>query len=183
MHAVWRWVMHCANHIYVHTCIITNSLYKLCISKTVMTANWYSDGIYVIQLFMDYWHHMAAQIWVSMDSGNGLLPDGTKPLSEPMLTHKVLWDLPCANTLRYDKYEDHTFKIAATSPRGQCVNTSQIITKLPIIYYACNMICWILLEFPIPTCFIWAIVDDENVCIQFGAVKKFSWKIFMKDTP
>ena len=26
-------------------------------------------------------------IWVNIDSGTGLLPDGTKPLPEPMLTY------------------------------------------------------------------------------------------------
>ena len=26
------------------------------------------------------------KIWVNIGSGNGLLPDGTKPLPEPMLT-------------------------------------------------------------------------------------------------
>ena len=26
------------------------------------------------------------EIWVNIGSGNGLLPDGTKPLPEPMLT-------------------------------------------------------------------------------------------------
>ena len=30
------------------------------------------------------WCHMATQIWVNTDSGNGLLPKGTKPLPEPM---------------------------------------------------------------------------------------------------
>ena len=29
---------------------------------------------------------MAREIWVNIGSGNGLLPDGTKPLPEPMLT-------------------------------------------------------------------------------------------------
>ena len=29
---------------------------------------------------------MAREIWVDIGSGNGLLPDGTKPLPEPMLT-------------------------------------------------------------------------------------------------
>ena len=29
---------------------------------------------------------MAAKNWVNIGSGNGLLPDGTKPLPEPMLT-------------------------------------------------------------------------------------------------
>ena len=28
------------------------------------------------------------QIWVNIGSGNGLLPDGTKPLPEPMLTYQ-----------------------------------------------------------------------------------------------
>ena len=27
-------------------------------------------------------------IWVNISSGNGLLPDGTKPLPEPMLTDR-----------------------------------------------------------------------------------------------
>ena len=30
---------------------------------------------------------MAGEIWVNIGSGNGLLPDGIKPLSEPMLTY------------------------------------------------------------------------------------------------
>ena len=32
---------------------------------------------------------MATEIWVNISSGNGLLPDGTKPLPEPMLTSSV----------------------------------------------------------------------------------------------
>ena len=36
---------------------------------------------------------MAAEIWVNTGSGNGLLPDGAKPLPERMLTNfsKVQW--------------------------------------------------------------------------------------------
>ena len=30
---------------------------------------------------------MATKIWVNIGSGNGLVPDGTKPLPEPMLTY------------------------------------------------------------------------------------------------
>ena len=33
-----------------------------------------------------YWHHMVTQIWISIDSGNDVLPDGTKPSPEPILT-------------------------------------------------------------------------------------------------
>ena len=39
--------------------------------------------------FLSYtqWCHMAAFIWVSIGAGNSLLPDGTKPLPELMLTN------------------------------------------------------------------------------------------------
>ena len=30
---------------------------------------------------------MTTQIWVNIGSGNGVLPDDTKPLPEPMLTY------------------------------------------------------------------------------------------------
>ena len=30
---------------------------------------------------------MMPLIWINISSGNGLLPDGTKPLPEPMLTY------------------------------------------------------------------------------------------------
>ena len=33
------------------------------------------------------WRHLATYSWVNIGSGNGLLPDGTKPLPEPMLTY------------------------------------------------------------------------------------------------
>ena len=36
---------------------------------------------------------MVTYIWVNIGSGNGLLPDGIKPLPEPILIliNKVLW--------------------------------------------------------------------------------------------
>ena len=40
-----------------------------------------------IQLIEAYWRHMATYIWVNIGSGKGLLPDGTKPLPEAMLTY------------------------------------------------------------------------------------------------
>ena len=33
------------------------------------------------------WRHMATAIGVNIGSGNGLLPDGTMPLPEPILTN------------------------------------------------------------------------------------------------
>ena len=35
---------------------------------------------------MTWWCHMVTYIWVNIGSSNSLLPDGTKPLPEPMLT-------------------------------------------------------------------------------------------------
>ena len=44
--------------------------------------------VYVFQreLIVAWWCHMATEVWVNIGSGNGLLPDSTKPLPEPMLT-------------------------------------------------------------------------------------------------
>ena len=33
------------------------------------------------------WRQMVAEIWVNIGSGNSLLPDGTKPLPESMLSY------------------------------------------------------------------------------------------------
>ena len=45
----------------------------------------------VSDLFNSLWPSDAIwrqEIWVNIGSGNGLLPDGTKPLPEPMLTYR-----------------------------------------------------------------------------------------------
>ena len=34
-----------------------------------------------------YWRHLATAIWVNIGSGSGLVPDGTKPLPEPILNY------------------------------------------------------------------------------------------------
>ena len=41
----------------------------------------------LVKLIVALWRHMAIEIWVPIVSDNGLLPDGTKPLPEPMLTY------------------------------------------------------------------------------------------------
>ena len=54
---------------------------------------------------------MVTQMWVNIGSGNGLLPDGTKPLPEPMLTHHqcgsvaLTQDQLHMNCLRYQSLE------------------------------------------------------------------------------
>ena len=46
-----------------------------------------SSMIFINQLIVAWRHHKATRNWVNIGSGNGLLPDGTKPLPEPMLTY------------------------------------------------------------------------------------------------
>ena len=78
---------------------------------------------------------MRTYIWVCMGSGNGLLPDGTKPLSEPVLTYhqSVLSHSPESNLTRsahelnpYHVFRGYTFKITTTSLSGQWVNHSRL---------------------------------------------------------
>ena len=50
------------------------------------------------RLIVAQWRLMATEIWVNIGSCNGLLPDGTKPLPEPMLTWKYFMrDVPTIN--------------------------------------------------------------------------------------
>ena len=60
---------------------------------------------------------MEIQIWDNIGSGNGLLPDGTKPLPAPMLIliSEVLWHLPesyftasVQTTIPYDDFRKIT---------------------------------------------------------------------------
>ena len=44
-------------------------------------------AMFLSTLILAKCRHMAKEIWVNIGSGNGLLPDGTKPLPEQMLTY------------------------------------------------------------------------------------------------
>ena len=61
---------------------------------------------------------MATEIWVKI----GLLPDGTKPLPEPMLTFTA----SAQATILYNHFENHAFKLSSTSPGGQWVNRKEM---------------------------------------------------------
>ena len=78
---------------------------------------------------------MASEIWVNIGSGNGLLPESTKPLPETILAYHQQGPLTITpaymdyvylnnqNSNPQDMSEIYTFKITATSPRGQWVNS------------------------------------------------------------
>ena len=63
--------------------MMVSLLTHICVTRPQwVNSLWPSDAIW-------------QQIWVNIGSGNGLLPDGTKPLPEPMLTNRhppeMLW--------------------------------------------------------------------------------------------
>ena len=75
---------------------------------------------------------MATEIWVTIGLANDCLPDGNKPLliSYWLLISAVLWHSPQRNygvstqtTILYNEFENHIFKITATSPRGRWANS------------------------------------------------------------
>ena len=60
---------------------------------------------------------MATQIWVNIDSGNDLMPDGTKPLHEPVLTY---WQFD-RNTklfIHENAFENFIWEIVTILSRG-----------------------------------------------------------------
>ena len=75
---------------------------------------------------------MVPEILVNTHSDNGLLPEGTKPLTEPVLTiNEILWHSFQDNVyLNYIQdinpqaaFENYKFKITATCPKGHLLNT------------------------------------------------------------
>ena len=98
--------------------------------------------------------------------GNGLLPDGTKPLFEPSLTYQwsivsFTWQQFYSERSRYllNQFENYTFRITATSPRAQWVKT------------VLNCITWVLtlkLSFQVQSSAKGSIKD---VCLTFYAMK------------
>ena len=100
--------------------------------------------LHILKLFNSLWPSDA--IWwhrsvnINISSGNGLLPDGTKPLPEPMLTHhqrgsvaffKEQFRWNCSRR-QFKKWvwKLHTFNITSTSPRGQWVKLMRSDDKI-----------------------------------------------------
>ena len=90
---------------------------------------------------------MATEIWVNIGSGNGLLPDGTKPLPEPMLTDPqwnpvtfILWQFHkrCLNHQSLKSvWKLHVLKFHSNFPganelRGNCAVPIYLHTSGPL---------------------------------------------------
>ena len=72
------------NIIIVLTCIVSNCRFKVSLSLILL--------VFILCIYILY-IYIYAPIGLNNGSGNGLLPDGTKPLPEPMLTchHCGFW--------------------------------------------------------------------------------------------
>ena len=66
---------------------------------------------------------MATEIWVNIGLGNGLLPDGTKPLPEPML-------------IDHDSsVKSNDIHIRAISQEMPQTSVTEILLEITYIYY------------------------------------------------
>ena len=87
---------------------------------------------------MAKWRHVTTEIWVIIGSGNGLLPDGTKWISEPMLTYissvefcgthqrPISQEVTKISICKMSRKYTCTWKTASTSLRCQWVKTYQM---------------------------------------------------------
>ena len=80
-------------HLYKNNDILTVKAWKKTFTLTFVIwtqIKIWSNTTFYVQLYGLYcglvMTYIATQIWVNTGSGNGLLPDGSKPLPEPMMT-------------------------------------------------------------------------------------------------
>ena len=72
---------------------------------------------------------------VSIGSGKGLFPDGTKPLHEPELTYHQKSFMGFIPGVAFEIYK---FEIIATSPREKCWILSPTWIKYTQLFTACS---------------------------------------------
>ena len=118
-------------------CVIINSL-------------WPSDAI---------WRHKFGSAWSQimaccLMAATHYLNQCSQPIDE------VLWHSPESNSTKcahapilYDEFENYTFKITATSPRGQCMTITQCLGYFHVMWmwYTCNHIDYV----------------DVTICLHF----------------
>ena len=87
----WSWFLGHAQH------IVFSSIGQKVLNGIVMAlrqVNFLSiRNIIVFQPLETWWHHMAQAWMTNTGSGIGLLPDGTKPLPEPILTYRCVSEI------------------------------------------------------------------------------------------
>ena len=67
---------------------IQNTNTRNILNQCFMVVVKHQETIFNILIWtLTHWDLVTPDIWVNIGSGNGSLPEGTKPLSEPMLTY------------------------------------------------------------------------------------------------
>ena len=91
-----HWELHCLFNIFFK--VITNKTSMFCITCPLWgectSDQWIpNQRANNVVMFHVIWCHM---IWINLGSGNVLLPDGTNPLSEPMLAYNQRYSVTFA---------------------------------------------------------------------------------------
>ena len=76
---------HNPNLVKIHFIIFKNNNDPIGYNFVHVIRSWATFSMFYLTVIK--WRHMVAYIWVNTGSGNGLLPDCSMPLPEPMLTY------------------------------------------------------------------------------------------------
>ena len=121
--------------------------------------------------------HKATKIWVNFGSGNGLLPDGTKPLPEPMLTPHQLClsrihlsaisqEIPQPSITKIG-FINYSYKISFKPVRGQWVNLTLVMLEMEYSDFGVNTIPADALALKVTwasASMVLAICRTDNIC-------------------
>ena len=91
-------------------------------------------------LIVAQWQHMAAYIWVTIASCNGLLFDGTKPFLEPMLNNHQLCLTAISREMRKISIIDASLKIME---KYRCVNFRGCVPEMFVASYSATYCIYI----------------------------------------
>ena len=93
-----------------------------------------NTNLHVLDWVMPQWHHIGTHIWVNMSSGNGLMPDDTKPLCNSVFInckgYLVIFTFGqyAEETHPWYEFQNYLFKITDTSPIGQWVKAYLLVS-------------------------------------------------------
>ena len=130
---------------------------------------------------------MATKIWVNIGSGNGLLPDSTKPLPEPVLTYHMcgpvtlIWGQFHYRYLSHwplNQLENYSSKIDFESPRGQWVKVSLKLGHGWVIIYHIKL--WSVIIYPCCNIIIRSWSDLIFIVEHGWSFYSSRWKLYLR---
>ena len=81
---------------------------------------------------------MATEIWVNIGSANGLLPDGTKPLPEPMFTYHQLGPVAFIGVQFYQMPQPSVIEISLKITYLNFFSNLPGVNKLRVLVNTCT---------------------------------------------